>query len=125
MADSTTVQFRQTIDEVMVITLDTVVHTEVYDFQILGYIVTIHKLLCISMSRTEEQYINLIQRKFVGKNQIRFTIESLMYVGNLIAGVTAAVYKLYVYIRVINQQTNQFARRITCPTDNSCFNHTY
>ena len=41
---------------------------------------------------------------------------------NLIAGVTAAVYKLYVYIRVINQQTNQFARRITCPTDNSCFN---
>ena len=57
------------------------------------------------MSRTEEQYINLIQRKFVGKNQIRFTIESLMYVGNLIAGVTAAVYKLYVYIRVINQQT--------------------
>ena len=38
----------------MVITLDTVVHTEVYDFQILGYIVTIHKLLCISMSRTEE-----------------------------------------------------------------------
>ena len=36
-----------------------------------------------------------------------------MYVGNLIAGVTAAVYKLYVYIRVINQQTNQFARRIT------------
>ena len=125
MADSTTVQFRQTIDEAMVITLDTVVHTEVYDFQILGYIVTIHKLLCISMSRTEEQYINLIQRKFVGKNQIRFTIESLMYVGNLIAGVTAAVYKLYVYIRVINQQTNQFARRITCPTDNSCFNHTY
>ena len=104
MADSTTVQFRQTIDEAMVITLDTVVHTEVYDFQILGYIVTIHKLLCISMSRTEEQYINLIQRKFVGKNQIRFTIESLMYVGNLIAGVTAAVYKLYVYIRVINQQ---------------------
>ena len=50
------------------------------------------------MSRTEEQYINLIQRKFVGKNQIRFTIEPLMYVGNLIAGVTAAISVSYTHL---------------------------
>ena len=109
----------------MVVTLDAVIHAEVDDFQIFGYVVAIHELLRIPMSRTEEQYINLIQRKFVGKNQIRFTIEPLMYVGNLIAGVTAAIYKLYVYIGVIDQQTDQFACRITCPTDNSYFNHTY
>ena len=107
----------------MVVTLDTIVHTEVNDFQIFGYIMTIHKLLRITMGGTEEQYIYFIQRKLVSKYQIGLTIESFMYVSYLIASVTATIYKLYFHFGMINQQTNQFACRITGPTDNSYFNH--
>ena len=123
MTDGTTIQLGQAINKVVVITLDTIVHTEVDDFQILRHIMTIHKLLRVTMGGTEEQYIYLVQRKPVGKYQIGFTVKPFMYVGNLIAGVAATVYKLYLYFGMINQQTNQFACRITCPTDNSYFNH--
>ena len=123
MADGTTVQFRQTIHKVMVIALDTIVHAEVDNLQIFRHIVAIHKFLGIAMSCAEEQHIDFIQRKLVGKNQISFTIQAFVNVCNLITCVTTTIDKFYFDFRVINQQTNQFACCITCPTDNSYLNH--
>ena len=123
MADGTTVQFRQTIHKVMVVALDAIVHAKVDNLQVFRYIVAIHEFLGITMSGTEEQHIDFVQRKFVSKDQISLTIQTFVNIRNLITCVTTTIDKFYFDFRVINQQTNQFACCITCPTDNSYLNH--
>ena len=68
LADGATVQFRQTVDEVVVVALDTVVHAEVDNLQVFRHIVAFHELLGIAVSCTEEEDIDFVQRKLVGKH---------------------------------------------------------
>ena len=56
------VQFRQTVDKVVVVTFDTVVHGEVDNLQVFRYIVTFHEFLCISVGGTEEKNVDFVQR---------------------------------------------------------------
>ena len=51
---STTVQFRQTVDEVMIVTLDAIIHREVDDFQIFRHVVAFHEFLRVTVGGTEE-----------------------------------------------------------------------
>ena len=57
-----TVQFWQTVDKVVVVTFDTVVHGEVDNLQVFRYVVTFHEFLCISVGGTEEKNVDFVQR---------------------------------------------------------------
>ena len=60
MADGTAVQFGQTIDEIMVVALQAVVHAQVDDLQVFGHVMAFHELARIAMRRTEEQYVDRV-----------------------------------------------------------------
>ena len=81
------------------------------------------KFLCIAVGGTKEKYVDIFQRKFIGKSQITFSVESFVYIGNLITGITAAVDKYYFCLGVVDKQADKFTRRISCSTNNSCFYH--
>ena len=58
---STAVQFRQTIDEIMIVTLDTIIHREVDDLQIFRHVVAFHKFLRVAVGSTEEKHVDSVQ----------------------------------------------------------------
>ena len=94
VADRPAVQFGQAVYEVMAVRLDAVVHRKVDDLQVLRNVVTFHELAGIAVCRTEEQYVDRVQRKLVGEDEIRFSIQAFVYVSNLVSGVAGAVDKL-------------------------------
>ena len=64
---SPAVQLGQSVNKVMVIALDAIVHGEVDYFQVFRYVMAFHEFLGVAMCRAEEKHINLVQRKFVGE----------------------------------------------------------
>ena len=61
-ASGPAVQFRQTVDKVMVIAFDTVVHGEVDNLQVFRYVVAFHEFLCVAVGGTEEKDVDFVQR---------------------------------------------------------------
>ena len=122
-AGGTTIQLRQTVNKVVVIRLQTIVHGEVDDSQLFGHVVALQKLACIAMCGAEEEHINLVERQLVCKGQIRLAQEAFVHVGNAVARVATAVNKNDFGIGVVEQQANQLACCVTCTTYNSYFNH--
>ena len=90
---------------------DAVVHRKVDNFQFLGKVVTLHELLRIAVSGTEEKEVDLVQRQFICKYQICFAIQSAMHVRDLVAGIARTVHKCNLGVRMIQQQADQFACR--------------
>ena len=102
---------------------DAVVHTEIDDLHVFGYGMALHELLRIAVSGTEEKEVDLVQRQFIGKYQICFAIQSAMYVRDLVAGIARTVHKCNLGVRMIQQQADQFACRISCTSNNPDFDH--
>ena len=124
LARGTAVQFGQAVDEVVVIALDAVVHREVDDFQVFGYVVAFHELARVAVGGTEEEHVNLVQWELVGEGQVGLAVQAFVYVGYLVAGIARAVDEDDFRFRVVQQQTDKFARRVAGSADNSYFNHT-
>ena len=122
-ARGATVQFGQTVDEVVVVALQTVVHREVDDFQVLGDVVAFHELACVAVGGAEEEHVNLVQRQLVGKGQVGLAVQTFVYVGYFVSGVARTVDEDDFRLRVVQQQTDQFACRVAGPADNSYFYH--
>jgi len=76
------------------------------------------------MGCTEEQYIDVFQRKFVCKSQVTLSIKSLVYISNFVSGVTGTVDKYDFGLGMIDKQADKFACCISCSTNDSCFYHT-
>ena len=100
------VQFRQSVDEVMVVTFDAVIHGKVDNLQVFRYIMAFHEFLCVTVGSTEEENIDFVQRQLIGESQICLTVQSFMYVGNFVSGITAAVDKYDFSFRMVEQQTD-------------------
>ena len=83
----TAVQLRQAVDEVVFGRGYAVVHGEIDDSQFLGHVVAFEELLRVAMCRTEKEYVDFFQRELVGKYQVRFAVQSFVYVGYFVAGV--------------------------------------
>ena len=66
VADTASVQFGQAVDEIVFRAFDAVVHTEIDDLHVFGYGMTLHELLRIAVSGTEEKEVDLVQRQFIG-----------------------------------------------------------
>ena len=104
VADTASVQFGQAVDEIVFRAFDAVVHTEIDDLHVFGYGMTLHELLRIAVSGTEEKEVDLVQRQFICKYQICFAIQSAMYVRDLVAGIARTVHKCNLGVRMIQQQ---------------------
>ncbi len=101
VADTASVQFGQTINEIVFRTFDTVVHAEVDDLHVFGYGMAFHKLFRVAVSGTEEKQIDLFQWKLVGKHQVCFAIKSAMHVCDLVAGIARTVHKCNLGVRMV------------------------
>ena len=123
VADTASVQFGQAVDEIVFRAFDAVVHTEIDDLHVFGYGMTLHELFRIAVSGTEEKEVDLVQRQFIGKYQICFAIQSAMHVRDLVAGIARTVHKCNLGVRMIQQQADQFACRISCSSNNPDFDH--
>ena len=82
-----------------------------------------HEFACVAVCRTEEKHIYFVQRKFIGEHKVGLSIQSFVDISYFISGITRTIDKPDFYIGVVNQQTNQFACRITGSSYYSYFNH--
>ena len=67
LAGGAAVQFRQAVDEVVLGRGDAVIHREVDDSQLFGYVVAFQELLRVTVCGAEEEYVDFVQRKLVGE----------------------------------------------------------
>ena len=102
---------------------DTVVHAKIDDLHIFGYGMAFHELLRIAVGGTEEQQVDLVQRQFIGKHQVGFSIQSAVHIRYLVACIARTVHKCNLGVRMIQQQANQFACRVSRTTYNSYLDH--
>ena len=119
------VQFRQAIDEIVLLVLDAVIHREVDNLDLFRDNVRFHKLPRVAMRRTEEKAIDFIQRDLSRKAHVRLAIQAFVDVRNPVSRIAGAIDKDYFHVRMVDQQANEFARRITCSAYNSYFNHIF
>jgi hypothetical protein len=75
------------------------------------------------MCRTAEKHVDIVQRDVMRKAQIRFAMQSRVHVCNFVSRIAVAVYKNDFHIGVIDKQPYQFACRVSCSADYSCFYH--
>ena len=124
-ANSPAVQFRQAIYEIMLFTLDTVIHRKINNLHVFRDRMRFHEFPGIAMRRTEEKAIDFIQRKLGRKAHIRLPIQTFVDIRNPVARIAGAIDKDDFHVRMIDQQANQFACRITSSAYNSYFNHIF
>ena len=117
------VQLGKAVDEVVVVALEAVVHREVDDFQVFGYVVALQELARVAMGGAEEEHVDIVQRELVGEGQVGFAVETFVHVGYLVAGVARAVDEDDFRLRMVQQQADEFACRVAGSADNSYFNH--
>ena len=100
------VQFRQAVDEVVVVALDAVVHGEVDNLQLFRYVVAFHEFLRIAVGGAEKEDVDFVQRQLVGESQVCFSVQAFVYVGDSVSGIAAAVDKYDFSLRMVEQQTD-------------------
>ena len=125
LADGTAVQLGQSIDKLIILSLEAVATREVDDLQLLGYLVRLHKLTALLDIGTEEEEVYLIQFGLVGKGKLGLTIESAMHLMYLLAAVATTCNEYQVYIRVIEQQTYEFTTGKPSAFNDSSFYHSF
>ena len=82
-------------------------------------VICLHKLFGFAVTGAEKQYIDIeVMRS--GKCLIRIAQQIGMYLMQRIAGIATALHKAQFYLRMVDEQTNQFAPRISCTTNNAC-----
>ena len=123
VADAAPVQFGQAVNEIVFGAFDPVVHAEVDDLHVFGHAVALHELLRVAVGGTEEEEVDLVQRQFVGEHQIRLAVQSAVHIGDLVAGIARAVDKCNLRVRMVQEQADQFACRVSCTSYNPDLDH--
>ena len=83
----------------------------------------LQELFTLAVAEAEEDNVHLVKRHLVGKTLIGFANESFMYVAQQIASIAFRVGKDNLYLRMVQQQTNQFSACIACSTQYSNLYH--
>jgi predicted RNA-binding protein associated with RNAse of E/G family len=68
------------------------------------------------VAEAEEYYVDILERHLISKSQFRIADESFVDIAHQIAGVALAVGKDDLCLRMVQQQTDQLAARISCRT---------
>ena len=108
------IDFGQTIYVVVALTLQAEVLRKVDYLHMGWYLVLLEERLALAMTETEEHYIDLVERHVGTERQVGLAIQTLVHVGNEIAGVALAVGKYYFGVGMIDEQTYEFATCVAC-----------
>ena len=83
----------------------------------------LQELLTLAVTEAEEDDIHLVEWHFRGEAEIRLAQQALMHLADGIAGIRLAVGKDDLRLRVSQQDSYQFAARITGRAKYSYFYH--
>ena len=108
------IDFGQTIDVVVALTLEAEVLRKVDYLHMGRYLVLLEERLALAMAEAEEHYIDLVERHIGTELQVGFAIQTLVHVGYKIAGIALAVGKYYLRLGMIDEQTYEFATCVAC-----------
>jgi len=65
--------------------------------------------LALAVSEAKEEHIDIAKRHLAGKAQVCVAIESLVHVGNAVAGIALAVDEDDLCIRMVDEQADELA----------------
>ena len=132
MGDLLTVDFRQTVDEVVGLGGGVLgvgqrlwsqaeVLSQVDDLHAFGNVVGLHESLTLAVSEAEEDDIHVAERHVLGEDQVGIAIEPLVDVGHGVAGIALAVGEDNLGTGMMDEETDQLAAGIAGSTENSYF----
>ena len=113
LCDFVLVDFWQTIYIVVARSLKTEVLCQVNNLDIGGNLVLFEERFALAVAETEEHHIHLVERHIGYELHIGLTIQSFVDICEQIARVALAVDKYNFGLRMIDEQTNEFACRIS------------
>ena len=108
------IDFGQTIDVVVALTLEAEVLRKVDYLHMGRYLVLLEERLALAMAEAEEHYIDLVERHIGTELQVGFAIQTLVHVGYKIASIALAVGKYYLHLGMIDEQAYEFASCVAC-----------
>ena len=117
------IEFGQTINIVVVFGFQTKVLSQVDNAHVGRHVMLGEETCAFAVSEAEKEHVNLFDGQLVGEAEVCFAIESLVDIGNVVAGIAFAVYENDFGFRVIKQNATKFAGGVTGTTYNSYFNH--
>ena len=112
LLDGRLVNLRQTVD-VVVGALDAEVLGQVDNLHALGNLVLGKELLALAMPKAEKHDVDLVEGHLVGEEQIGVSNQSFVDVADGIPGIRLGVGKDNLRLGVIQQQTDEFASRVS------------
>ena len=107
--DGFAVELGQTVDIVVVGRGDTEVLRQVDDAHVVGDGMLLQEGLALAVAEAEEHHVDLVEGHRVGEAHGGLAVESLMDIGEQIAGIAAAVDKDQIGVGVVDEQTDEFA----------------
>ena len=119
------VDFRQTIDIIMVGRGKPEVLCQVDDTYILRHGVFLEELCTLAVAHTQEQHIDALQRHAVGELHVGLAKEAFVNICEKCLGIAGAVYESNLSFGVVQQQTDELTRRVACTTYDSYFYHLF
>ena len=111
--DGVVIDFGQTVD-VVVIAGYAEVLSQVDDFHLFGNGMFLQESSALAMTEAEEHHVYIIERHLRSEAQVGIAKQSLVYVAHRIASIALRVGKYNLGLRMIEQQTDEFAPRIAC-----------
>ena len=101
LSDGLTVQFRQTVNVIVTRRSQTEILCQINDLHMSRNFMLTQKFFALAMTKTEEYHIHLIQRQLISKGQISITVQSFVYISNLITGIARTVDEYDLSLRMI------------------------
>ena len=119
------VNLRQSVHKVVSGSRNAEVLCQIYYLDIGRDMVLLQKGFALAMAEAEEHHVDLFERHSVGKPHCGVAIQSLVYIGEQVAGIAGTVHEYYLGLGMVEQQSDEFAGRVASPSQYSYLNHWY
>ena len=125
LGNGVTVNLRQTIHIVITLALKSEVLCKIYYLHMLWNLMFLQERLALAMTETEEHNVHIIERHLRRKAQVGVAIQSLMHIGDEVAGIALAVNKRYFGFGVIDKYADKLTGCIAGSAKDSYFHNFY
>ena len=123
LGNGVTVNLRQTIHIVITLALQAEVLCQVDYLNVLWNLMFIQERLALAMTETEEHNVHIIERHLRRKAQVGVAIQSLVHIGDEVAGIALAVNKRYFGFGVIDKYADKLTGCVAGSAEDSYFHN--
>ena len=123
LGNGVTVNLRQTIHIVVTLALQAEVLCQVDYLNVLWNLMFLQERLALAMTETEEHNVHIIERHLRCKAQVGVAIQSLMHIGNKVAGIALAVDKRDFSFGVIDKYADKLTGCVAGSAEDSYFHN--